>query len=140
MRGHNGYNAQFRSEILKGGFKVYNKILEDERSGVKPIYRSKEWCKSARRMDKKKKKSSWLGSFKSCIFVPPTPGSKLKSKLQAIEKDMRPGGRENWPIKIIETSGKTLMSQGPWQGESFKYLCVSYLGTKVAPILSILNS
>ena len=23
---------------------------------------------------------------------------------------MRPGGRENWPIKIIETSGKTLES------------------------------
>ena len=38
-----GYSAQFRSEILKGGIKGYNKILEDERSGHKPIYKSKEW-------------------------------------------------------------------------------------------------
>ena len=71
-------------------------------------------------MDKKKKKSSWLGSYKSCIFVPPTPGSELKTKLQSIEKDMRPGGRENWPIRIIETSGKTLESvlvkADPFQG------------------------
>ena len=71
-------------------------------------------------MDKKKKKSSWLGAYKSCIFVPPTPGSQLQSKLQAIEKEMRPGGRENWPIKIIETSGKTLESvlvkADPFQG------------------------
>ena len=107
---------------LTGGIKGYNKILEDERSGHKPIYRSKEWRKSARRMDKKRKKSSWLGSYKSCIFVPPTPGSELKTKLQSIEKDMRPGGRENWPIRIIETSGKTLESvlvkADPFQGNN----------------------
>ena len=117
---NSGYSTKFRSEILQSGLKGYNKILEDDKSGLKPMYRSKEWCKSARRMDKKKKKSSWLGTYKSCIFVPPTPGSQLQSKLQAIEKEMRPGGRENWPIKIIETSGKTLESvlvkADPFQG------------------------
>ena len=72
------------------------------------MYRSKEWCKSARRMDKKKKKSSWLGTYKSCIFVPPTPGSELRRLLQKKEIEMRPGGREDWPIKIVETAGKSL--------------------------------
>ena len=58
---------------------------------------------------KKKKKKGWLGKFwKSRIFVPYTPGSKLKQRLQKMEAQMRPGGRENHPIKIIETSGKTL--------------------------------
>ena len=53
---NSGYSTKFRSEILQSGLKDYNQILEDDKSGFKPMYRSKEWCKSARRMDKKKKK------------------------------------------------------------------------------------
>ena len=90
--------------------------MEDERSGHKPIYRSKEWPKSARRMDKERKKSHPGYSYKSCFFVPPTPGSELKAILQSIEKIEI----ENWPIRIIETSGKTLESvlvkADPFQG------------------------
>ena len=92
-----GYSTHFISEILKSGLTSYNKILENDRSGFKPKYRSKEWCKSARRMNKKKKKSSWLGAYRLCIFVPPTPGLQLQSKLQAIEKDMRPGAMKIRP-------------------------------------------
>ena len=44
---NSGYNKEFRSKILKAGLKGYNKILDDDRSGLKPLYRSKEWCKSA---------------------------------------------------------------------------------------------
>ena len=43
-------------------------------------------------------------------FLPPTLGSELQKNMQKIEKEMRPGGREMWPIKIIETAGKTLES------------------------------
>ena len=58
------------------------------------------------------KKKGWLGSFwKSRIFVPYTPESKLKKRLQFMEKQMRSGGRESQPIKIIETSGKTSEKQ-----------------------------
>ena len=58
-------------------------------------------------LKKRRKKSNWLGSFwKSCIFVPPTPGSQLKKQMQAKEEEMRAG--EDYPIKIIETAGKTL--------------------------------
>ena len=107
---NSGYSTQFRKEILKSGIKGYNKILEDDKNQIKPIYISKEWEISARRMDRKTKKKSWPGSYKSYIFVPPTPGSELRNKMQLVEKEMRPGGRENWPIKVIETAGKTLES------------------------------
>ena len=51
---------------------------------------------------KRRKKNNWLGNFwKSAICVPPTPGSQLK-------KQVRAGGREAFPIKIIETVGRTL--------------------------------
>ena len=117
---NSGYTAQFRKEVLYSGLKGYNNIFSDHQNGTKPMYRSKEWQKTSRRLAKKSKSKNWLGSFKSCIFVPPTPGSELKTIMQNIEKDMRPGGREKWPIKIIETSGKTLESvlvkADPFQG------------------------
>ena len=44
---------------------------------------------------RKGKGKRWLGGdFKSCIFVPPTPGSELVKMIQQKEKEMRVGGRE----------------------------------------------
>ena len=59
-------------------------------------------------MGKQSKKRNLLGLFKSCFFVPPNPGAELQKLMQKKEQLMRPGGRENWGIKIIETAGKTL--------------------------------
>ena len=106
---NSGYSETFRAEILKSGLKGYNLILQAEREGVRPVYRPKGWKEAARWLEKRRKKHNWLGKFwKSCIFVPPTPGSELKKQMQAKEEEMRAGGREAFPIKIIETAGKTL--------------------------------
>ena len=59
---NSGYKSQFRKEVLDSGVKGYNKILSDHLSGIKPIYRSKEWQKTSRRMDKNIKRKHWLGS------------------------------------------------------------------------------
>ena len=60
-------------------------------------------------MEKHNKKTNRGGSLgKSCIFVPPTPSSELKKQIQEVEDATRAGDREAWPIKIIETAGKTL--------------------------------
>ena len=101
---NSGYNKIFGSDLHD-----YNKILEADIQGSKPIYRSKEWKSAARWMDKRKKKTNWLGPFyKSCIFVPPTPGGELKKRMQLKEKELRAGGRKDYPIKIIETAGRPL--------------------------------
>ena len=122
---NSGYSEKFRAEILNSGLKGYNKILKAERDGVRPIYRPKGWKESARWLEKRKKKSNWLGPFwKSSIFVPPTPGSELKKQMQAKEEEMRAGGREAYPIKIIETAGKTLeqtlVNTDPFNGNQCK--------------------
>lgn len=70
---------------------------------------------------KLRKGKRWLGgNFKSCIFVPPTPGSELVKLMQQKEKDMRPGGRENYAIKIIESAGnpieRMLVNVDPFNG------------------------
>ena len=106
---NSGYSEVFRAEILRAGLQGYNKIVAADKEGLRPMYRQKDWRKSARWLDKKRKKKSWLGPFwKSCIFVPPTPGSELKKRMQQKEEETRVGGREGWPIKIIETAGRTL--------------------------------
>ena len=104
------YDAIFRSDILKSGLKGYNKILEDHNTGTKPLYRSKEWRRSSQGLEdrKKRKSKNRLGNFKSCIFVPPTPDSVLQKLMQAKEIELRAGGRETLPIKIIETADKPL--------------------------------
>ena len=106
---NSGYSEKFRLELLRSGLQGYNKILEAERDGVRPVHRPKGWKESARWLEKKRKKNNWLGSFwKSCIFVPPTTGSELKKRMQDKEEELRAGGREKYPIKIIETAGRTL--------------------------------
>ena len=106
---NSGYSEKFRLELLRSGLQGYNKILEAERDGVRPVHRPKGWKESARWLEKRRKKNNWLGSFwKSCIFVPPTPGSELKKRMQAKEEESRAGGREKYPIKIIEIAGRTL--------------------------------
>ena len=105
---NSGYNQKFRSELLKSGLNGYNKILKAERDGVQPVYRPRGWNETARWLAKRRKKNNWLGPFwKSCIFVPPTPGSELKKLMQSKEEEMRAGGRETYPIKIIEIAGKS---------------------------------
>ena len=93
---NSGYSSQFRKYILDSGIKGYNSILADHLSGQKPIYRNRDWQKTSRRIDKKNKNKNWLGLFKSCIFVPPTPGSELQKKMQKNRK----GNEAWWPRKM----------------------------------------
>ena len=103
-----GYNKQFRKDILSLGVNGYNKILAAHKSGERPLYGTKGWNRTTRWMGKKRQQKGCLRYFKSCIYIPPTPNSELKKVLQAKEKEMRVGGREKFPIQIIETAVRTL--------------------------------
>ena len=89
------------------------------------MYRMKEWRASSRLMAKREKRKNWLGPFwKSCVCVPSTPGSELKKRMQKKEEETRAGGREGWPIRIIEMAGKTLehtlVNVDPFNGNQCK--------------------
>ena len=108
---NSGYEANLKKEVLLAGMAGYRKILEADRAGTKPMYRSQEWRLSAQGMEDREKSKSkrWLGGeYKSYTFVPHTPGSELKKLKQAKEEEMRPGGRETFHIKIIESAGYPL--------------------------------
>ena len=89
---NSGYGYKFRKEILLSTLSGYKKIQEAATEGTRPLYRSRSWRKEERLKKKILKKKNWLGNFwKSIIFVPFTPGSKLKKRLQQMEEQMRPG-------------------------------------------------
>jgi hypothetical protein len=40
---NSGYDEKFRMQILDSGMKAYLKMVEDDKNGVKPMYRSRDW-------------------------------------------------------------------------------------------------
>ena len=89
---NSGYNTKFRKEILDSGLKAYNKMLDDDKSGTKTMYRSKEWNQDARNDLKSRKKVNWWNSdnskvqYKSVLFVTPTPGGSLQKSSRREKK------------------------------------------------------
>jgi hypothetical protein len=75
---NSGYHAKFRMQILDSGMKAYQKM--DDKNGVKPMYRSRDWNVEERQRKKLDNKLSWWNSQKakiqytSVLFVTPTPG------------------------------------------------------------------
>ena len=54
-----GYNQKFRTEISDSILNAYQKMVEDDKNGVKPLYRSADWKKEARKNAKVSKKFNW---------------------------------------------------------------------------------
>ena len=54
-------------EILDNAFKAFDKMVEDDKSGVKPMYRSIDWNAEEKQKSKLNKKFNWWNSSKSNI-------------------------------------------------------------------------
>ena len=106
---NSGYNKKFRMEILDSGLKAYSKMLDDDKTGIKPMYRSKEWNQDTRNNLKSRKKVNWWNSenskvqYKSVLFVTPTPGGVLAKELQKREEELNKNTNER--IKVVEKGG-----------------------------------
>ena len=75
-----GYPEKYRVDTLVRAFRIYDKMLEDDQQGQRPLYRPKDWNIIARKKEKERKKYDWStkGGHIAPIFVPPTPNSKVK--------------------------------------------------------------
>jgi hypothetical protein len=106
---NSGYSHKFRTEILDSGLKAFEKMVEDDKNGVKPMFRSKEWNQDERNSLKEKKKVNWWNTdkskiqYKSVLFVAPTPGGVLAKQLQKREEELNKNTKER--IKIVEKGG-----------------------------------
>jgi hypothetical protein len=124
---NSGYNEKFRLEILDSALKAFEKMLEEDRKGIKPLYRTREWNKEEREAMKKDKKHNWYNNekktkikYKSVLFVPPTPGGVLTKELKKREAEIN--RFESNRIKIVEKGGENIESilskKDPFRKES----------------------
>ena len=114
---YSGYNQLFRCNVAKSALNAYKIIKEKEEQEIRPMNRPKDWMKHERMEEKQRKAKNWYKSngFDSVVFVPMTPGNKLK---HMYENEIKKSGIR---IKVIERTGRTLKSQlqtsNPFKGK-----------------------
>ena len=102
-----GYNQAFRCDVVRSAINAFEIMMENEKRGIRPIHRPKEWHKAERLEQKEKKKKDWYkqGGFDSIIFVPSTPDGELKRMYHHAIRD------SGLRIKVEERTGRTLKSE-----------------------------
>ena len=120
---NSGYSKKLRKEVLDSALNAFDRMIEDDLNGVKPLFRSKEWNYEDRQKAKLDKKRNWWNSdrskikYTSVLFVTPTPGGVLAKMLREREADLNKNSKER--IKIVEKGGlkikDILCSKNPFQ-------------------------
>ena len=135
-----GYSQKFRTEIVDSAMKAYEKMIEEDKNGTKPLYRSREWNREERNKKKKENKTNWYKNpkveFKSVLFVPVTKGGRLAKEMQIREEELNKHSKER--IKIVEGGGikmsNILVEKNPFPSEKCErkkcVICSSDLNNK----------
>ena len=99
-----GYPEKYRMDTLTRALRIYDRKLEEDRNGTRPIYRPKEWNIVARRSEKERKKNDWStrGRYIAPIVVPPTSNGELARALREIADNEAENGVH---FKRVETGG-----------------------------------
>jgi hypothetical protein len=101
---HGGYNEIYRKRTLEQALRVYDRMLDNEKNGVQPVHRPKDWCINERRKQKQNKKRGWgtKGGYIAPIIIPSTPDSELLGMMRKVaEEEAQPGLK----FKIVERGG-----------------------------------
>ena len=110
---NSGHKVNFRTQILKSSLNAFEKMVEEDKSGKKPLHRNRSWNKENRTKDKENKKNNWYKidknseksekQFTIILFVPPTPGSELLKDIKKRAEDLNKNEKDR--IKFIEKGG-----------------------------------
>ena len=122
-----GYNQQFRLEIITSAIKGFERMVEEERRGGRPINPPREWNETERRIKKMTKKVNWYkrGGYSAVMFVPWTPHSELIRRFRSIEASG--AAHRGFRIKMVERCGASIKSvlqkSDPWNGDCNRERC-----------------
>ena len=126
---NSGHKVNFRTRILKSSLNAFEKMVEEDKSGKKPLHRNRSWNKENRTKDKENKKNNWYKidknseksekQFTSILFVPPTPGSELLKDIKKRDEELNKNEKDR--IKFVEKGGikieKLLTNKNPFKTE-----------------------
>ena len=121
-----GYSQNYRMQILNSAFNAFEMMVEEDKSGKKPLFRNRNWNKENRIQSKESKTKHWYKNsqsseknYKTVLFVPPTPGSGLLKELRKREEELNQNNPER--IKVVEKGGmkieKMLTNKNPFKNE-----------------------
>ena len=121
-----GYSQNYRMQILNSAFNAFEKMVAEDKSGKKPLFRNRNWNKENRIQAKENKAKHWYKNsqnseknYKTILFVPPTPGSGLLKELRKREEELNKNNPKR--IKILEKGGikieKMMTNKNPFKNE-----------------------
>ena len=86
---------------MKFAFKAYNDRVSADESGIRALYRPREWKTTERVIEMQRKKNDWykIRSDNAVIFVPVTPRSELQRRYMKEIKACE------LKIRVIELTG-----------------------------------
>ena len=104
---HN-YSGAPNQKILNSAIKAFEKIVEEDRNNIKPLYRNRFWKQKERESIKQNKKCNWYQksesvNYKTVCFGPSKPGRTLLKKLKEREGELNKNGSDR--IKFVEKGG-----------------------------------
>ena len=102
-----GYNTHERLKVYQLARNRFGKIVEDDRNGKVPMYRSKFWNREERDACKADKKHNWYknGGYETVFFVEATPKSELAIQCDHVFKDI------GLKIRVVERAGTSTKQQ-----------------------------
>lgn len=110
-----GYNEHYRHNIIISALAGWNRQKENDRRGIKPMYRDKNWNKIERIKSKEKKAAHWFRKggetdYDFPIFCPCTPDSKLLNRWRKVAEEAKKSSKGRVKAKIVEQGGIPLKS------------------------------
>ena len=105
-----GYGEKYRENVVRKALFIYKKKVEDDKQGVRPIFRPKFWKREERKKQKEIKKKEW-GTKKghiAPILIPTTPGGKLARMMKEVADKQ---AEEGIHFNIVEVGGRTVKSE-----------------------------
>ena len=90
--------------IVSEGVSRYVNIVKKTEEGIRPLYRSSQWQRENRAINRLVKEKTWHSSD-LVIFVQSTPGELLKKEVQKIVVDA------GFNVRVVEKGGRTLKSK-----------------------------
>ena len=106
-----GYPETVRHQVITEAVRKFEKMCKEEDEGGRPVHRARSWQKSARRLEKERKGTTWHKSNPERVSAPliidPTAGA-LTEKMKAVCKDF--GATMGMDVKVVERAGKAVKS------------------------------
>ena len=112
-----GYSSKFRSAIIKSAKNAFKLQIENDKQGIRPLFRDKASIIEDQKLRGKGSVDWWnlpyennpdVPEYTAVLFVPPTPRGVLAKMMQSREAAINFGSSIR--IKVVESGGQKLKS------------------------------